>query len=235
MKKMRIFQRVWSRIIVLFFSGLLSVITLGQWVPATPVQIGIVFIISAFGIWAIIWEYLYGDKRKLCRDGPRFKRFFSKWYNRPGELVICCGSLSWLTIRKGSTLDNTILDALSLTNHRIAKSSMLIVITENIDDDNLHELWRRLSPHGAIEIYEVERRVIEKYSFSRYAAAGDSYQYIIKYNEEDRDGYILEHTAVSEKAFIDNLIEESRVPEKRKTLACAYCSNAAQSPPCFSG
>jgi len=222
MKWMRRFQRLLSRILIIITSAVLA----GVSIPQSPlhedtrtivawIAIGIT---AALGIWGIIWEYYFADKRKLRRDGWRFKRFFSNWYDRPGKLVICCGSLSWMVSQNGSKSDSRILDALSLSNNRIAKASSLQIITSNIDDHQLHELWKRLHSHGTIEVYKVEEDTINAFSFSRYAAAGDAQQYIIKYNSEDRDGYIFEHTNVTETAFIDSLIDASCIEKNRRMI-----------------
>ena len=213
--KMKSFQRLWNRIVVLIATATLSLISFGIWIPDKWIKWMIIIIPAVFGVWGVIWEHYRGDKRKLRKDGYGYKQFFSKWYNRPGELVICCGKLSWLVVHKGSKSDSVILDALSLNNGRIAKGSKLKIITADAESEQLKELQKRLCPHDAIEVYLVLEDVIEDFSFSRYTAAGDASQYIIKYNLEDKAGYIIEHTAVSEQAFIDNLITAVCIPTNK--------------------
>lgn len=98
---------------------------------------------------------------------PPFNRFFTKWYNQPGKLIIICDNIDWTC----SPIDRSVFHALEAK----CDDGLKLYLGSGYNS----ALADQLRAKGA-KVFHAKRALIERYSFSCLAPMGNFSNIIVR-------------------------------------------------------
>lgn len=126
-------------------------------------------------------------------QSPRFKKFFTKWYNQSGKLIIICDDIDWTCDQD----DKSIFYALE----KKCTDGLTLYLGKGYESDLVNKLCKK----GA-KAYHAKPSLIQEYSFSCLAPMGHFSNIIVREKRRDA-GQSVQFSELSNERVIALLIE----------------------------